>query len=417
MKTVAVIGAGPAGLVTAKTLLHSYPPGTFRVSIYEQSSRIGGLWAVESAAEDGLINPEMRANFTQFSISFSDLSWQSINLDIQSNAGRSNETVFNDAHTPIYPKAWQVNRYLQQYFKKFLPPDIVLYHTKVKRTERIVHQDGSAYWKVTSVNSQSKEPIEATSIFDYMIITSGFFSRPRPINCELHGVTPGQDPTRVMHSSHFRKLSDLSIDNKPLRKGKVLVVGGSHSGGDIATSIAFQTSNDRYSPSAELTEGIEPVEVIHVVPQPLYAIPPFIQASSEAHAFVPAEFVLFYLWRRPPGPISFLFGKTSPEIAQGMQIVLQCILDGKKPNFSSQTKDNKTKETFPPYVTINESYGEFVRSGAIAPRVGRLLRLAKQQTQISSVPKFSNLVCKYFISYFPAPQSLRFFLPASSILF
>ena len=63
-----------------------------------------------------------------------------------------------------------------------------------------------------------------------------------------------------------------------MKRGKVLVVGGSHSGGDTAASIAFQISTSRYSPSSE---GAEPVEIIHIMPQPMYAIPPFIPAGTE----------------------------------------------------------------------------------------------------------------------------------------
>ena len=44
MKTVCIIGAGPAGLVAAKTFLQT---GGFKVTIYEQSHHIGGIWAFE----------------------------------------------------------------------------------------------------------------------------------------------------------------------------------------------------------------------------------------------------------------------------------------------------------------------------------------------------------------------------------
>lgn len=69
-KTVAVVGAGPGGLIAAKTLLQS---GRFNVTIFEKTTTIGGLWA-----PGNLINPQMRTNLCQFTNSFSGLSWENV---------------------------------------------------------------------------------------------------------------------------------------------------------------------------------------------------------------------------------------------------------------------------------------------------------------------------------------------------
>lgn len=53
-KRVAIIGAGPGGLVAASKLLQT---GKLSVKIFEKGQRLGGLWAA-----DGLINPEMVCN-------------------------------------------------------------------------------------------------------------------------------------------------------------------------------------------------------------------------------------------------------------------------------------------------------------------------------------------------------------------
>jgi cation diffusion facilitator CzcD-associated flavoprotein CzcO len=50
-KRVAVVGAGPGGLVAASKLLQT---GKLSVTIFEKGQQIGGLWAANS-----LINPEM----------------------------------------------------------------------------------------------------------------------------------------------------------------------------------------------------------------------------------------------------------------------------------------------------------------------------------------------------------------------
>lgn len=300
MKSIAIVGTGPAGLVAAKTLLHSYPLGTFRVLVYKQSPCVGGLWASDSTVRNSLIDPEMQTNLTQFTVSFSDLSWESVNVSAQPHVDHSKGTTTSAAYAPIYPKAWHVNRYLQQYSQRFIPADIISFNTRVIRAER-VDQDGLVHWKITSINRCSKEAVEVKSIFDYMIATSGFLERPREIDCKILNFVPSQRPIQVLHSSLFRSLSDLSISGEGLKRGKVLIVGGSHSGDDTAASIAFQMSTSRYSP---LSEGAEPVEIIHIMPQPMYAIPPFIPAGTETRAFIPLDFLLYQTVSRPPGPIS-----------------------------------------------------------------------------------------------------------------
>jgi hypothetical protein len=381
MRSVAVIGAGPAGLVATKTLLHSYPQGTFRVSVLEQSPWIGGLWAVDSALKDGPINPEMRTNLTQFTVFFSDLSLGSVEVNTGLNANCTDETTNDFSRVPMYPKAWQVDRYLQQYYKKFVPAGIVSFNTQVIHSER-VQQDGRVCWKLVTVDPRSKEPAKTESMFDYVIVSSGFFSHPRMVSCKLDNIVPGQSPTPVIHSSQFRKLSDLSTTDNGLKGVKVLVIGGSHSGSDIAASLALQMSNDRYSPSAN---GGEPGHIVHIMPRPVYAIPPFVQAGNETGAFLPLDFLLYDLAKRPPGSISFSFGRMTPQKARGLQKMIQSIsgVDQHEWGFQETEKEN-LEGVNPPYGIVSEGYAEFVRSGDITTKVGRLQCLAKQ-------------VCKYFI--------------------
>ena len=98
-KTVAIIGAGPAGLIAARKLLTLT---SFSFTIFEKAARVGGLWDRES-----FIHPDMMTNFCRFTGGFSDFSWESVDL------GR---------HAPVYPRAWMVERYLQEY-GKLIPED------------------------------------------------------------------------------------------------------------------------------------------------------------------------------------------------------------------------------------------------------------------------------------------------------
>ncbi|KAJ8060158.1 hypothetical protein OCU04_010507 [Sclerotinia nivalis] len=196
MKSVAIIGAGPAGLVAAKTLIHSYP-GSFNVKIFEQSTHVGGLWAVESNPQS-MINPEMSTNLSQFTVCFSDLAWDSLKLQTPPNP---------------HPKAWQVNRYLVEYAKRYIPVDTMVLGVRVVGVEesKAIDQNGSQQWKITTAGVANG--LEKVEIFDYLVVASRFFSGPRspPFSCSdinLRSDKCKKAPI-MMHSSQYRHLSDL----------------------------------------------------------------------------------------------------------------------------------------------------------------------------------------------------------------
>lgn len=213
MKSVAIIGAGPAGLVAAKTLIHSYPKDTFSVSVFEHGKTVGGLWAVE-ANPQGMISSEMRTNLSQFTVCFSDLAWESLELQPPPN---------------IYPKGWQVNRYLERYSQKFIPAGVIAFQTRVKTVDRI--QLG---WRLTVIGVKNK--VEEIKIFDCLVVASGFFSEPRQLNFELGHM---DNQPSIVHSSEYRRLGNLSTTGQQPSTGKVLVVGGSHSGSEVAATSEF----------------------------------------------------------------------------------------------------------------------------------------------------------------------------------
>jgi len=57
-KSILIIGAGPSGLVTAKTFLHdhnAYPDGAceWQVTVLEKRGRVGGCWGVDAEKVGG----------------------------------------------------------------------------------------------------------------------------------------------------------------------------------------------------------------------------------------------------------------------------------------------------------------------------------------------------------------------------
>src|SRR5579859_6738882 len=93
LRIVAVIGAGPAGLVAARYLKSE----GFQPVIFEQSHRIGGQWSGDRRYSG--VWPSMRTNTSRVMTAFSDLRHQE--------------------SSRIYLSNQEVCSYLQYYAEKF----------------------------------------------------------------------------------------------------------------------------------------------------------------------------------------------------------------------------------------------------------------------------------------------------------
>lgn len=149
-------GAGPSGLVTAKTLLHHYPKGRFAPVIFDHRPKVGGLWnASDSSCETkyGLqefIDPSMRTNLSRFTVSFSDYAWESTSTG-------ANEIA-------LFPQACQVGRYLEGYSERYVPKDVLRLGCRVVRTQRNLTEEGQR-WTVEWEKSSEREEVTTYVVF------------------------------------------------------------------------------------------------------------------------------------------------------------------------------------------------------------------------------------------------------------
>lgn len=249
--------------MAAKTLLHDANPGTFKVTIFEAQPRIGGLWPSRKDDGEGLMHPLMIANQSRHTAQFSDLAW--------------------DESVPQMPRAWQVGSYLERYLERYVSDaaDLRLSH-------RVLHaelQDGGL-WRV---QTQSDNGPEETAVFDYLLVSSGFFGKP---------MWPEQIPrdaeVPVVHSSKYRDLNTLLGDENNGRGGKILVVGGQMSGIEISGTIATHLSSALHSAGDK--EIMEPDKYIvhHVAQRPAWVFPLF--TTPKVGLFIIAvQFNILYL--------------------------------------------------------------------------------------------------------------------------
>ncbi|PWY77342.1 FAD/NAD(P)-binding domain-containing protein [Aspergillus heteromorphus CBS 117.55] len=391
LKRVAIIGAGPSGLVTAKTLLHSFPHGTFSPTIFEKSHRIGGLWPSEpsitghgaTTASRGLISPSMRTNLSRFSVAFSDLAWESVLGDADA-----------DAEVPVFPQAWQVGRYLEKYAERYIPDGVLRLGAEVVQTDRGVAVDGlragwTVRWVERSVDGDCGKDAVKSEQFDYLVVTSGYFAKPHFPDI------PGLDRfgDNVVHSTELQspedvqRLIDRSGSSGP--GGKLVVVGGSMSGVEAASTLALHLSSLNLSPG----QSGRDYEVHHVCSRPFWTIPTYLphsysqgtsQAQTKDTPFLPLDLVLYDLGRRPPGPIEHGFGPPSTQQIGKINGYFSSLLGedytrtgsfgitNPNPKLTSTSTPTPTPTPQPPWVAIGDDYAEYVRAGSITVTIGRV---------------------------------------------
>ncbi|MFI7427861.1 flavin-containing monooxygenase [Micromonospora sp. NPDC049836] len=190
--TVAVVGAGAAGLATLKALADAGVPAV----AFDSADTVGGLWVYGA--------PDSPAYRT---------------LHLNTSRGR---TEFADhpmpAHWPDYPDHRRVAGYLADYADRFgLREAVRLRHT-VHRVERV---DGG--WTVHATGPDGPVRVDVPAV----VVANGHNRVPR-----LPAAYPGECTAEQLHSHDYRGPEQLA-------GRRVLVVGGGNSAMDIAVDASY----------------------------------------------------------------------------------------------------------------------------------------------------------------------------------
>lgn len=369
MRTVCIVGAGPGGLVTAKTLLQTQQ---FKVKVFEKKDRIGGIWALDRGSTDGYLNPYTPTNLSRFTVAFSDLDWNAVDLSLP-HTGATVNGVEATCQPPAFPRAWMANRYLEAYRKRYIPENVV----HCGKAVIAAHRTGNK-WQVKSISTS--EGVEQVEHFDLLVLASGFFAQPRLIAIDVPGVRDATaiPPLRVLHSSTFRQLSDLLAADTDVKGKKILMLGGGNSSGETAAAIALQLSNAQWQPDATLRERYVDCAVLHVTPRPLYSLPPFVEYADASRSYVPIDLKLYETTKRPRDMAAKagLQPKDRRDMVHG---VMQSIIGGDQSDINPALVAHPGDSRGSPYAALTESYAEFVRSGMIQVVSGRVTGIADGQ--------------------------------------
>lgn len=190
MSTVAIIGAGPSGIVSAKTAIEC----GLKPMVFEKSSRIGGLWKPES----GSVWESMHTNISYHTCQFSDFPWKEGVQD--------------------FPDQAEVNEYLNEYATAFKIPPHLQFDSEVKK---VAMSNGK--WQVEWLNGDNRY----VKTFDFVIICSGIFSKA--FIPEIPGIEAFKG--EVLHAKDYK-------NRGAFKDRRVAVVGNAFSGCEIAADLA-----------------------------------------------------------------------------------------------------------------------------------------------------------------------------------
>jgi dimethylaniline monooxygenase (N-oxide forming) len=142
---VCIVGAGVAGIVTAKVLSDD----GFEVTVYEKENDPGGVWAPSRAY------PGLRANNPGQSYAFSDHPYT--------------------ADADVFPTADQVRNYLRTYIDRFNLRRLINVNVEVVSVRyKATRQDTKGSYELV-LKSSGGVQIEQ---FDFVVICNGIYSQP-----------------------------------------------------------------------------------------------------------------------------------------------------------------------------------------------------------------------------------------------
>ncbi|XP_049403717.1 flavin-containing monooxygenase FMO GS-OX-like 2 isoform X4 [Solanum stenotomum] len=213
-RRVAVIGAGPSGLVTARELQRE----GHRVVVFEKSNQLGGLWDYNPQVETDLLSLDpnreiihsslyksLRTNLPRQLMSFSDYSF-----DCAENGNRLN-----------FPEHEEVLKFLNEFANDFAINELIRFNTEVVRVAPV--EFGGNRWIVES----KSEELSSEEVFDSVVICNGHYTVPRVAN--IPGIKNW--PGKQIHSHNYRV-------PEPFKDQTVVVIGDGPSGLDICRDIA-----------------------------------------------------------------------------------------------------------------------------------------------------------------------------------
>jgi len=198
MRSVAIIGAGPGGLVTARWLKRE----GFEPVIFDQGDRLGGQWACDSRYSG--VWPSMRTNTSRLMTAFSDLA--------------------HEPKTAVFPTNEAIHAYLQRYAEQFDLLSRLRLKTRIHHIDRDPGHDG---WLVRFVCEDGALREET---YSNVVVATGRYNKPA--TPPVPGLGSFSGCGGIAHAFAYKQ-------PETYRGLRVLVAGCSISALEIASDLAM----------------------------------------------------------------------------------------------------------------------------------------------------------------------------------
>lgn len=284
IKRIAVIGAGPSAAGFGKALLQE---GIFdQITLFERRSDFGGLWNYSKdkandptkaivPSDSPFVPKDGNSPYESPLKRDNEYVWPSavyseLDTNIPKDLMAYNNFPF-DSNLPLYPSHKDVLHYLRKYSEEVRP--ITRFNTKVVKVEYVNGESTQTpkflsdisftdyYWKVTSrpivpetngglqpsLKQEFKDVIEE---YDAVAVASGNYDTP------FIPDFPGLEewnlryPHSIVHAKFYDSFKDFT------KKDKILIVGNSASGADIAYQLALRLDIPIYK--SKRSENLQP---------------------------------------------------------------------------------------------------------------------------------------------------------------
>ncbi|EEB09403.1 flavin dependent monooxygenase [Schizosaccharomyces japonicus yFS275] len=229
VRSVAIIGAGPSGLVTARALLAE---NTFnRIVVYERRDAPGGVWNYSTETPTNFPYPNSNPNLDVKPITHegrSPLYPSALYRDLHTNTPIELMT-FSIQNFPENTEQFPHRKDVLEYQRRFAEPIRTLIKTSTE--VRRIHKQGGQ-WLVHSRNvSPNETNAETVEQFDAVAICNGHYQVPFLPDVEGLKEFVEENPGVVKHSIEFR-------EPELYRNKKVVVVGNASSANDIIRHLS-----------------------------------------------------------------------------------------------------------------------------------------------------------------------------------
>ncbi|KAL0944570.1 thiol-specific monooxygenase [Colletotrichum truncatum] len=269
IKSVAIIGAGAAGAITAA----SFKAEDYfeKIRVFERRESAGGTWiydpnpaelpplqpgslppALDPALEIPTELPQVRPHSTEQERFTQTPIYHSLTTNVPDVAMSFSDSRF--AYGPFAPH-WIPRQYVENYFSQHKTDDLLVLNTTVEDVTRIPAPDRPEQWRLTLRKFDPARNVDVwwQEVFDAVVFANGHYSVPYVPQVKGLEEYISKFPGRVVHSKTYR--SPEKYAGK-----KVVVIGNSASGHDVTAELVGTAANPVYQSrrSKSRWDGDEP---------------------------------------------------------------------------------------------------------------------------------------------------------------